>query len=116
MTHLHLTTLVLTCIIFAITVSMQIQGKNIKFWKIGLRASYLLVIASGLMLFLGLYKITLLYALKAIVGVVIFGLFEMAISHREKGKSVNPIWIMFAVTFVALMYLGFTLPMGIYYF
>lgn len=116
MTHLHLTALVLTSILFAITVSMQIQGRDIKLWKMGLRASYILVIASGLLLFFGLYKITALYIVKSVVGILIFGLFEMVIIRKEKGKSVNPIWIVFAVTFAGLLYLGFKLPLGLYYF
>jgi hypothetical protein len=116
MTHAHLTSIVLTFILFTITILLQSQGKKIKFWQIGLRASYLLMLGTGFMLLLGLYKITLLYIIKAVVGVIIIGLFEMAIGWKAKGKPLNPIWIMFAITFIALMYLGLKLPMGLYYF
>lgn len=87
MTHAHLTALVLTCILFSITVFLQGQGKNIKFWQMGLRASYVLVLGTGLMLLFSLFNITFIYIVKAIVGFLIIGLFEMVIAWRAKGEA-----------------------------
>ncbi len=116
MTHAHLTTLVLTCILFFITIFQQSKGKNIKIWQMVLRISYILVLATGFMLFMVVYKMTFLYILKAVVGMLMIGVFEMVIAWREKGKSTAPLWILFIITLAVLIYLGLKLPMGLYYF
>ncbi|AGK52206.1 YisL family protein [Bacillus sp. 1NLA3E] len=113
MTHAHLTTIVLTCILFFITILQQSKGKNIKIWQMVLRTSYILIIATGLMLFMSVYNITILYILKAVVGILMIGVFEMIIAWRAKDKSANILWVLFAVVLVMLFVLGFMLPMGI---
>ncbi len=112
MTHAHLTSIGLSLILFVIIVILQNQGKKIKIWQMGLRASYLLIIATGGMLF---YP-SPLYMAKAAIGILLIGLFEMVVVRKEKGKSADMAWISFAAVFMGLLIFGFMLPMGIVLF
>ncbi|MFB3166919.1 DUF1516 family protein [Neobacillus sp. 179-C4.2 HS] len=112
MTHAHLTSLVLSLILLIIIAVLQNKGKNIKIWHMVLRATYILIIVTGGMLFFAAYSIPLSYYLKAILGIVMIGLFEMVIVRKEKGKKIDVIWIAFSLVLVILFALGFTLPMG----
>ncbi|WML45788.1 YisL family protein [Neobacillus sp. PS3-40] len=116
MTHTHITTIVLTIILFLIAVTMQKKGKNIKVLQMVLRVMYLLIIVTGGMLFLSVYTISFLYILKALLGLVMIGLFEMIVSVGKKGKSNLGLWVLFGVALIALLYLGLKLPMGFYLF
>jgi hypothetical protein len=112
MTHAHLTSLVLSLIFLIIITVLQNKGKNIKIWHMVLRATYILVIITGCILFFAAYSIPLSYYLKAILGIVMIGLFEMVIVRKQKGKKTDVIWIAFSIVFVFLFVLGFTLPQG----
>ncbi|NWQ42728.1 DUF1516 family protein [Bacillus sp. EB106-08-02-XG196] len=112
MTHAHLTSLVLSLIFLIIIAVLQNKGKNIKIWHMVLRATYILVIVTGCILFFSAYSIPLSYYLKAILGIVMIGLFEMVIVRNQKGKKTDLIWIAFSIVFVILFVLGFTLPQG----
>jgi hypothetical protein len=114
LTHLHITVIVLTVLIFFVTIFLQKQGKNIKIIKMLLRCMYLLVIATGTMLFSVVYNISLLYILKAVLGLGMIGLFEMILSFGGKRKNNRGLWILFALVLVGLLYLGLKLPMGFY--
>ncbi|MDM5326348.1 DUF1516 family protein [Neobacillus sp. CF12] len=112
MTHAHLTSLVLSLILLIIIVVLQSNGKNIKIWHMVLRASYILIIVTGGMLFLAAYSIPVSYYFKSILGIVMIGLFEMVIVRKQKGKRTDIIWIAFSIVLVILFVLGFTLPQG----
>jgi uncharacterized membrane protein SirB2 len=112
MTHAHLTSLVLSLIFLIIIVILQSKGKNIKIWHMVLRASYILIILTGGMLFLAAYSIPVSYYFKSILGIVMIGLFEMVIVRKQKGKRTDIIWIAFSIVLVILFVLGFTLPQG----
>lgn len=112
MTHAHLTSIGLALLLFIVIVIMQNQGKEIKIWHMGLRASYLLIIATGGMLF---YPSSL-YIAKALAGILVIGLFEMVVVRKEKGKSADIAWISFAAVFMGILLFGFMLPMGIVLF
>jgi hypothetical protein len=112
MTHAHLTSLILSLILLIIIVVLQSKGKNIKIWHMVLRASYILVIGTGCMLFFSAYSIPLSYYFKAIIGVVMIGLFEMVIIRKQKGRRTDILWIIFSIVLVILFVLGFTLPQG----
>lgn len=114
MTHLHITVIFLTILLFLVAVLFQKQGRNIKILKMILRCMYLLVIATGTMLFSAVYNISLLYILKAMIGLGMIGLFEMILSFGGKRKNNSGLWISFAVVFIGLLYLGLKLPMGFY--
>jgi hypothetical protein len=112
MIHAHLTSLVLS-LIFLITIAvLQNKGKNIKIWHMILRATYILIIVTGVMLFFAAYSIPVSYYLKALLGIIMIGLFEMVIVRKQKGKKTDVIWIAFSIVLVILFALGFTLPMG----
>jgi hypothetical protein len=115
LTHLHLTVIILTILLFLVAVSLQKQGKNIKALQMILRVMYLLIIATGGMLFLSVYKITFLYVLKATLGLLMIGLFEMILSFGGKRKSSLGLWVTFAVVLMGIVYLGLKLPMGFYF-
>lgn len=112
LTHMHLTSLVLAFILLIIIVILQSKGKNIIVWHMILRASYIIIIITGCMLFFAAYTIPLSYYFKTLLGIVMIGLFEMAIVRRKKGKSTDLIWILFSLVLVVLFVLGFTLPQG----
>jgi ABC-type transport system involved in cytochrome c biogenesis permease subunit len=112
MTHAHLTSLVLSLIFLIIIVVLQSKEKNIKIWHMVLRASYILIILTGGMLFLAAYSIPVSYYFKSILGIVMIGLFEMVIVRKQKGKRTDIIWIAFSIVLVILLVLGFTLPQG----
>ncbi|WP_040204628.1 DUF1516 family protein [Neobacillus jeddahensis] len=113
MTHAHLTSLVLSLLLLIFIVIRQKQGKTIKVWHMVLRSSYLLIIATGFMLFMSAYSIPMSYYLKAIMGIVMIGLFEMVIVRKQKGKATDVLWITFSIVLVILLAMGFTLPQGI---
>lgn len=114
MIHAHMTAWLLAIILFIVTFSMQSKGKNVKVLKMVLRLSYLLIIATGGMLISAGDNIPTLYYVKALLGIGMIGLLEAMIGRSGKGKSVKPLWIVFVVVFAALLYLGFTLPLGTY--
>jgi hypothetical protein len=100
--------------IFLVTVFLQKQGKNSKYLQMILRCMYLLVIATGTMLFTTVYNISFLYIFKAMIGLGMIVLFEMILSFGGKRKNSTGLWISFAVLFICLLYLGLKLPMGYY--
>lgn len=112
MTHAHLTSLVLSLIFLIIIAVLQNKGKNIKIWHMVLRATYILVIVTGCILFFAAYSIPVTYYLKALLGIIMIGLFEMVIIRKQKGKKTDIIWVAFSLVLVILFALGFTLPMG----
>jgi uncharacterized membrane protein YjgN (DUF898 family) len=115
MIHAHLTSMLLAIILFIVVVILQGKGKNTKVWQMILRTSYILIIVTGLMIFFGLYDITFMYILKAVMGVVMIGVFEMIISWKSNGKPTGLLWIAFAVALVAVILLGMMLPLGMKY-
>jgi len=110
MTHAHITMIALTIILFIITLILQRQGRNIKLLQMVLRVMYLLIIITGGMLFFSSYKISFLYVLKAILGLIMIGLFEMTLMGKKKAGLI----ILLVLVFVFTVYLGLKLPMGMY--
>jgi hypothetical protein len=113
MTHAHLLTIVVTFILFIITLLMQNKGKKIKVMQMVLRASYIFILATGLILFFSVFNLTFLYIVKAIVGIVMIGIYEMIFVWRAKGKPTTGLWIGLFAVCAGLFLLGFMLPMGI---
>jgi hypothetical protein len=114
LTHLHITVIVLTILLFLVAVLFQKQGRDIKILQMVLRFMYLLVIATGTMLFSAVYDISFLYILKALLGLGMIGLFEMVLAFGGKRKNSPGLWVSFAGVFIGLLYLGLKLPMGFY--
>ena len=116
MTHAHLTTIVLTLIFFFITLILQKKGRSTKVLKMILRVMYLLTILTGGMLFIAFYKMTMLYALKAVLGLAVIGMFEIILAVPGRGRNAAVLWVLFSVTFLVTIFLGLKLPAGIYIF
>jgi hypothetical protein len=116
MTHAHLTTIVLTLIFFLITLNLQKKGRSTKVSKMILRVMYLLTILTGGMLFIAFYKMTILYTLKAVLGVAVIGMFEIILAGQGNGRNTAVFWVLFLILFLVTLFLGLKLPAGIYMF
>ncbi|PLT33835.1 YisL family protein [Bacillus sp. V5-8f] len=111
MTHMHITTWVVALILFFVAVSMN-KGDNAKGFKIVhmiLRLFYVLIILTGFGLIGSAFDV---YALKAILGIIVIGMMEMILVRAKKGKSTGPLWAVFIVAFLAVVYMGLALPQG----
>lgn len=116
MVHAHLGSLVLTLILFFITLHLQKKGRNIKILKMILRVMYILIILTGAIMIFSLYQITALYVLKSALGLVIIGLFEMILAGSGKGKNLAVFWFIILIILIVTIYLGLKLPLGLYLF
>lgn len=117
MIHLHLTALILAIILFFITYnSIDYPDGESKYSKplhMVLRLVYLIILFSGLMLFLDFGSGNqMLYGIKFLLGLITIGLMEMAIiKQRKKGTGRN-LLIGLIVFLVVTIALGIYLPMG----
>ncbi|MCA1030996.1 YisL family protein [Bacillus timonensis] len=118
MTHAHITSWLVALILFFVAVSLHKAGKEkgSKIVHMTLRLFYLIIIATGVVLLLGVEQLSGLYHVKATVGILAIGLMEMVLVRTKKGKSTNVSWILFAIIFVVTVYLGLKLPIGLYLF
>ncbi|MDQ0214793.1 putative membrane protein SirB2 [Oikeobacillus pervagus] len=118
-THLHITTWVIGIILFFVAVSL-IKGGNEKGSKIVqmiLRLFYLLILFSGIMLFIKFHEINdMLYGMKMLFGIIVIGLMEMVLARAKKGKSTGMFFTIFVIVFLIVLYLGFKLPIGLGFF
>ncbi|WP_338472116.1 YisL family protein [Niallia sp. XMNu-256] len=113
MTHAHITTWVIALILFFVAISLH-KKDNKRPYKIVtmiLRLFYVLIIVTGVMLLPG---ITGSYGVKALLGVLVIGFLEMVLGLTKKGKSAGFAWILLIIGLIAVIYLGLSLPMGIY--
>ena len=116
MTHAHITTWVVSIILLVVILIMQKKGKSTKIPHMILRMFYILILGTGIMMLFGLYQVDFLYILKSVLGIGFIALFEMILVRGGKGKNTQNLWIILVLVFVALMYLGFKLPLGFYLF
>jgi hypothetical protein len=116
MTHAHITTWLIALILFIVAISLHKSGKTrgLKVVQMILRLFYLLIIATGVGMLFSISTISTMYMIKAVLGVLVIGLFEMVLSFTIKGKSTGVLWTLFIVAFVAVVYLGLTMPLGFY--
>jgi hypothetical protein len=116
MTHMHLTAWVLALILFFVAIGLYKAGKHrgFKIIHMILRVFYLLIIATGAeLIFRWLGTITPLYWVKIILGILVIAFFEMVLVFTKKGKSTVLPWLLLVIAFVATVYLGFDLPLGL---
>lgn len=114
MTHAHITTWVIALILFFVAISLH-KRENKRAYKIVtmiLRVFYLLIIVTGAMMLFSLATITGMYWVKALLGLLVIGFLEMVLGSTTKGKSAGLSWILLIIGFIAVVYLGFELPMG----
>lgn len=112
-THLHITTWVIAILLFVIAAFMAPESKGRKIVHMVLRLFYILVIITGLALFIEWSSSDAMqYGLKFLFGLLTIGMMEMVLVRGKKGKSVTLFWILFAVFLAVTMFYGFKLPIG----
>ncbi|AIY06088.1 hypothetical protein Plano_2123 [Planococcus sp. PAMC 21323] len=116
-THLHITTWVVAVILFLVAAFMQRDSKGRKIMHMVLRLFYVLIIITGLTLFIEWSSSNpMLYGIKFLLGVLTIGMMEMVLVRSKKQKSVTMFWALFAVFLFATMFIGFMLPVGMDFF
>lgn len=116
-THLHITTWVIAVVLFLIAAFMQRDSKGRKILHMVLRLFYILIIITGLTLFIEWSASDpMLYGIKFLLGVLTIGMMEMVLVRSKKQKPVTMFWVLFAVFLFATMFIGLMLPIGMDFF
>ncbi|MFD1031208.1 YisL family protein [Metaplanococcus flavidus] len=116
-THLHITTWVIALVLFLAAAFMNPESKGRKIVHMVLRLFYILVIITGLTLFIAHSSFDAMeYGLKFLFGILTIGMMEMVLVRGKKGKSVTMFWILFVVFLLVTMFYGFKLPIGFNFF
>lgn len=118
MTHAHITTWFLALVLFFVALSLNKNGKEkgFKVVQMILRVFYLLILATGGILLFSIAHISLLYILKAVVGLWVIALLELILMRAAKKQTSSVLWIQFVVVFLIALYLGLRLPLGFHPF
>ncbi|MEK5079398.1 YisL family protein [Solibacillus sp. FSL W7-1436] len=113
-THMHITTWVIALILFFIA---ALSGKKLKAVHMILRLMYILVIITGLSLFLEwrdkISESGMNYDMKVLFGILVIGFMEMVLVRKSKGKSVNMFWVLFGIVLLITLYLGLSMGIGV---
>lgn len=113
-THLHITTWVIGIVLFLAAAFMANESKGRKIIHMILRLFYILIIITGLTLFIAHSSAdAMLYGMKFLFGILTIGMMEMVLVRSKKQKPVTLFWALFAVFLFVTMFLGFKLPIGI---
>ena len=117
-THLHITTWAIALILFFIA---AFSKKKLTAVQMVLRVFYILLIITGGALFLE-YRDTIAaandgsgmtYDMKVLFGILVIGFMEMILGRKNKGKSVNIFWVLFAIVLLVTLYLGLSGGIGL---
>ena len=109
-THIHITTWAVALILFFIA---ALSSKKLTAVQMILRVDYILIIITGVALYMeysSAYGMT--YHSKALFGILVIGFMEMILGRKNKGKSLNIFWILFAVVLLVTLYLGLSSGIG----
>lgn len=113
-THLHITSWVLAIVLFLIA---ALASKKLTVVQMVLRVVYILLIITGGALFMEyrdkIAESGMFYDMKVLFGVLVIGFMEMILARKNKGKSLNIFWILFAVVLLVTLYLGLSGGIGI---
>lgn len=113
-THMHITTWVIALVLFLIA---ALSGKKMKSVHMILRLMYILVIVTGMSLFLEwrdkISESGMNYDMKVLFGILVIGFMEMVLVRKNKGKSVNMFWVLFGIVLLITLYLGFSMGIGV---
>lgn len=113
-THLHITTWVIALVLFLIA---ALSGKKMKAVHMILRLMYILVIVTGMALFLEwrdkIAESGMNYDMKVLFGILVIGFMEMVLVRKNKGKSVNMFWVLFGIVLLVTLYLGLSMGIGV---
>lgn len=115
-THLHITAWVLAVILLFVVTAFYKQGKAKpgKILHMVLRLMYLVIIGSGIELFIQYQKYSGELFIKVLAGLWVIAAIEMITVRTNKGKDTKSWWIQFAIAAIIAIVLGFTrLPLGI---
>ncbi|MHA6258436.1 YisL family protein [Sporosarcina sp. CAU 1771] len=116
-THLHILTWVVGVVLFLVATGMAKGSKGRKITHMITRLFYVLIIISGLLLFMRHSSLdAALYGVKFLLGVLTIGMMEMVLVRSSKDKSTTMFWVLFAIFLFATMFIGFKLPIGIDWF
>ena len=109
-THLHITTWVVTLVLFFIAA----VGVKPKVVHMILRLFYILTIISGAALFFE-YRSAFgfEYDIKFLLGILVIAMMEMVLVRQKKNKPTTVFWVLFALFLFAALFYGFKLPMGL---
>lgn len=112
--HFHILTWVVGIALFFAAAFMAKGTKGQKMVHMVARLFYVLILFSGIMLFIAHSSIdAALYGVKFLVGLVTIGLMEMVLVRSAKNKNVSVLWILFFVFLFVTLFFGFKLPVGI---
>ena len=112
-THVHITTWVVALILFFVAAIMANGSKGQKITHMILRLFYVLIIITGVALFIEYMDYdAMLYGMKFLGGILVIGMMEMVLVRTKKQKPTTMFWILFFVFLFITMFLGFKLPMG----
>ncbi|MEH7884485.1 YisL family protein [Bacillus sp. JJ1609] len=113
MIHAHMTAWFLALILFFVSIGLHKSGKEkgSKIVHMILRVVYLLILLTGFMLLFSI-NITIMYVLKAAVGLWVISMLEMISIRTKKNEKASILWIQFVVALLLVLYLGFSLPLG----
>ncbi|GCD83835.1 YisL family protein [Parageobacillus thermoglucosidasius] len=113
MTHAHITSWLITIVLFFVAVSLLRSGSSkAKIVQMVLRLFYILTIITGLLLLHSIASISILYIVKTIAGLWLIGAMEMVLISMKKEKSAKAAWIQWIIAFALALFLGLLLPLG----
>ncbi len=116
-THLHITTWVVAVILFLVAAFMHRDSKGRKIVHMVLRLFYVLIIITGLTLFIEWSSSDpMTYGIKLLLGLLTIGMMEMVLIRSKKQKPVTMFWALFVLFLLATMFIGFMLPVGLNFF
>ncbi len=109
-------TWVVGVVLFIVTAVMPTASKGRKITHMITRLFYVLILLSGIFLFIAHSSIdSAMYGVKFLVGLITIGLMEMVLVRSAKGKKVSTLWILFFIVLLITLYLGFYLPIGFHF-
>ncbi|RWR14551.1 YisL family protein [Siminovitchia fortis] len=114
-THAHITTWAIALILFVVVLVLQKGGnhKGAKITQMILRVFYLLIIATGVLLFSKHQSYNpALYGVKFLGGVIVIVMMEMLLVRTGKGKNTGILWAVFVIALAITFFLGLKLPLG----
>lgn len=113
-THLHITTWVIALVLFFVA---ALASKKLTAVHMTLRLMYILVIITGMALFLEwrdkIAESGMNYDMKVLFGILVIGFMEMVLVRKGKGKPVNLFWALFGIVLLVTLYLGLSMGIGI---
>lgn len=112
MIHAHVSSWAIALILFFVSYFLLRAGKakGHKITSMILRLFYVLIIITGGMTFVtyltsGYYTLALI--IKVLVGIWVIGGMEMVLAKTKKGASAKGMWIMFFISLILVLYLGY---------